>query len=63
MLFEYLTSWLQARLGVSDRGASLVEYVLLLSLIALVCLAALSYFGGSNQQGINRSSNSIVNAG
>ena len=40
-----------------------MEYVLLLSLIALVCLAALSYFGGNNQQGINRSSNSIVNAG
>ena len=63
MLIEYLAGWLLARFGVSDRGASLVEYVLLLSLIALVCLAALSYLGGSNGGSLNRSSNSIVTAG
>jgi Flp pilus assembly pilin Flp len=60
---EYLLTWLLARQGVtSDRGASLVEYVLMLSLIATVCLAALSYFGGQSGNSLGRSSSSIVNA-
>jgi len=29
----------------SDKGANLVEYALLISLIALVCMAALRYVG------------------
>ncbi|MCB1014818.1 MAG: hypothetical protein KDB10_06830 [Acidimicrobiales bacterium] len=62
--FEYLLTWLLARFGVgTDRGASLVEYVLMLSLIAMVCLAALSYFGGQSGNSLTRSSNSIVTAG
>ena len=31
----------------TDRGASLVEYALLLTLIALACFAALQFFGDS----------------
>ena len=31
----------------ADRGASLVEYALLLTLIALACFAALKFFGAS----------------
>ena len=46
-----------------DAGASLVEYVLLISLIALVCFAALSAFGVTNSDSINDSASSIVNAG
>lgn len=30
----------------SDRGASLVEYALLVALIALVCFAAIGFLGG-----------------
>jgi len=60
---EFLAIWFLARHGTSDRGASLVEYVLLVSMIAMVCLAALSYFGGQNGSGLGRSSNSIVTAG
>ena len=30
-----------------ERGASLVEYALLLALIALVCIAAVTSFGGT----------------
>lgn len=60
---EYLATWFSARHDLSDRGASLVEYVLLVSVITVVCLAALSYFGGQNNHGINRSSNSLVTAG
>lgn len=31
----------------SDRGASLVEYALLLALLAMVCIAALSALGST----------------
>ncbi len=61
---EYLLTWILARCGVtSDRGASLVEYVLMVSLIAMVCLAALSYFGGQSGNSLGRSKDSIVGAG
>ena len=33
------------RRRIDERGASLVEYVLLLSLVALACFAALKFFG------------------
>jgi len=46
-----------------ERGASLVEYALLVALIAVVCIAAVTQFGGSNGSGIDRSADSIVNAG
>lgn len=42
-----------------ERGASLVEYALLLALIAAVCISALSYFGSTNGNGLNRSSSCI----
>jgi pilus assembly protein Flp/PilA len=42
--FEYLANWLRARFN-EDRGASLVEYALLLALIAVVCIAALIFLG------------------
>lgn len=45
-----------------DRGASLIEYAMLIALIALVCLAAVTRFGGNNQEGINRSADSIYEA-
>jgi Flp pilus assembly pilin Flp len=39
---------LRARLRVAgERGASLVEYALLLALIAVVCIAAVSFVGRS----------------
>jgi pilus assembly protein Flp/PilA len=41
---EFLRAWLHAHLP-SQRGASLVEYCLLVGLIALVCFAALQAFG------------------
>jgi len=39
--------YLQARFGRDDRGASLVEYALLVALIAVVCIAAISFLGSS----------------
>jgi pilus assembly protein Flp/PilA len=40
-----LFSRLRARAQSDDRGASLVEYALLLALIAVVCIGAISYIG------------------
>lgn len=46
--FDYLNAWVQTRLGIrSDRGASLVEYALLVALIAVVCIAAVTLLGKS----------------
>ena len=45
-----------------DAGASLVEHVLLMALIALVCLAALSAFGSSTGDSVGDSASRIVTA-
>ena len=46
--FEYLNAWIIARLNIeSDRGASLVEYALLVALIAVVCIIAITFLGKS----------------
>jgi Flp pilus assembly pilin Flp len=38
-----------------ERGASLVEYALLIALIAIVCFSAITFFGGSNKTSLDRS--------
>ena len=44
--FDYLNAWIIARFNIqSDRGASLVEYALLVALIAVVCIAAVTLLG------------------
>ncbi len=42
--YEFASAWLQARCR-TDRGASLVEYALLVALIAVVCLGAVTLLG------------------
>lgn len=42
-----------------ERGASLIEYALLIALIAVVCIGSLQYFGSSNGSGLNRSRSCI----
>jgi pilus assembly protein Flp/PilA len=42
--FEFASAWLQSRCR-TDRGASLVEYALLVALIAVVCIAAVTLLG------------------
>jgi pilus assembly protein Flp/PilA len=37
--------WIAARCTRSERGASLVEYALLLALIAVVCIVAVQFVG------------------
>ncbi len=42
--YEYASAWLISCCR-SDRGASLVEYALLVALIAVVCIAAVTVLG------------------
>jgi pilus assembly protein Flp/PilA len=44
--YQFLSAWLKARFD-SDRGASLVEYALLVALIAVVCIAAVTTLGSN----------------
>jgi len=41
--FYILKSWLQAKLAKDERGANLVEYILLIALIALLVFAAVAF--------------------
>lgn len=42
--FNFLASWVRARFD-GERGASLVEYALLVALIAVVCIVAITFLG------------------
>ena len=44
---HYLAFVIRQRLHRDDRGASLVEYALLVALIAIVCIAAIAFVGTS----------------
>lgn len=46
-----------------DGGASLVEYALLVALIALVCVSALTYFQKETANNLSRSASAINEAG
>jgi pilus assembly protein Flp/PilA len=49
-----LHSWLSAIPSrQDDRGASLVEYALLIALIAIVCLVAVNTIGPPTSQGLS----------
>jgi pilus assembly protein Flp/PilA len=43
----------------SDSGAALVEYALLVALIAVVCIAAVTFLGSSASGQMNTAGNSI----
>ena len=58
--YEFLANWLRARFD-EERGASLVEYALLVALIAVVCIAAISLLGTSASSKFSTVANSISN--
>jgi Flp pilus assembly pilin Flp len=51
------------RIERNESGASLVEYALLLVLIAMVCLAAVQFFGSSVGTNFSQTGSSIERAG
>jgi pilus assembly protein Flp/PilA len=56
-------SYLQARFAKTERGAALVEYALLLALIAVVCIVALTTLGDQAAQKFTDVGASIEAAG
>jgi pilus assembly protein Flp/PilA len=56
------TPFVRAHLGRTERGAALVEYALLLALIAVLCIVALSALGGEASSKFTEVGNSIANA-
>ena len=44
--YQFLSTWLQSKVS-DERGASLVEYALLVALIAVICIVAITFLGES----------------
>jgi pilus assembly protein Flp/PilA len=61
--YEFLSTWLRARFGDSDRGASMVEYALLVALIAVVCITAIRFLGNSASTSFSSTGSAIGGAG
>ena len=55
--------FVRAHLGRSERGAALVEYALLLALIAVVCIVALTTLGNQASDKFEKVGASISSAG
>ncbi len=55
---DFLKTWLKAQ-AKTERGASLVEYALLVALIAVVCIAAVSFIGNSASDKFSEVGNSL----
>ena len=49
-----LRTWLQAKFAKDERGASMVEYILLVALIALAVIAAVVFLRGQVQRQVQR---------
>ena len=47
------------RLLHEDRGQGLLEYALILLLIAIVCIASLNFLGQKNNNGLSNSANTL----
>ena len=55
-------AWCQANVRArvkSERGASLVEYALLLALIAVVCIAAITFIGNKADESFSSTGSAI----
>ena len=60
--YELLAAYLRARFADDERGASLVEYALLVALIAVVCIIAITFLGKSASSKFNTVGSSINSA-
>jgi len=58
-LYKSIAPYLRARFGDTERGAALVEYALLLALIAVVCIVALTTLGSKASGKFNSISTSL----
>jgi len=46
----YVKAWLQARFANNERGATMIEYVLLAALIAVVVIAVVTLVGNETSE-------------
>ncbi len=56
--FDFVKAYLSSKVR-SERAASLVEYALLVALIAVVCIAAVSTLGGKARDNFTSISNEL----
>ena len=60
-MHHLVATYLRARFDDTERGASLVEYALLIALIAIVCFAAVTFFGGATSNEFKEVGASLAN--
>ncbi|MGI8755178.1 MAG: Flp family type IVb pilin [Acidimicrobiales bacterium] len=58
--YEFVANYLRARFGDDERGASLVEYAVLVALIAVVCIVAVTFLGKSASSKFDKVGSSIA---
>ena len=54
-----LKTWMQSRFTKDERGANLVEYILLVALIALAVIAAVVFLSGQVSDKFNKSGSNL----
>jgi Flp pilus assembly pilin Flp len=57
--YNLLKTWLQAKFNTDERGANLVEYILLVALIALAVIAAVVFLGGEVSEKFNQTGSEL----
>jgi pilus assembly protein Flp/PilA len=57
-----LKTWLQSRFAKDERGANLVEYILLVALIALAVIAAVMFMRGELSGSFDNAGSRLSNA-
>jgi uncharacterized protein (UPF0333 family) len=62
MLTRQATKDLESAAKGSRRGVTAMEYLMMISLIIVVCLIAIGYLGSANNTNISSSATSISNA-
>jgi Flp pilus assembly pilin Flp len=58
-----MRTWLEAKFSKDERGASMVEYILLVALIALAVIAAVVFLRGQVQQKFSDAGSQLSNSG
>ena len=56
--YQFAAEWLRTKAG-TERGAALVEYALLLTFIAVMCIAALGFLGNELSQSFDSTATSV----
>ena len=60
---QHCAPYLRARFGRDERGASLVEYALLVALIAVICIVAIAFFVQSTSSRYSNVASQVGGAG